>query len=55
MRMLKYFLKSFKNIFSPQKVEKTNLKSCSEFLKSTYFLTSQTAKTEEFLFQNVAY
>ena len=42
----------------PQKVEKTTLKSCSEKLKSTFFLTAssaQTAQTENFMFQNVAY
>ena len=42
----------------PQKVEKTTLKSCSEKLKSTFFLTASTAQmalTEEFMFQNVAY
>ena len=51
MRMLNFF-------FCPQKVEKITLKSCSEFLKSTFFLTAltaQTAQTEELLFQNVAY
>ena len=37
MWMLKYFLKNFKIVFCPQKVEKTTLKSCSEFLKSTFF------------------
>ena len=31
------FLKIFKKFFCPQKVEKTTLKSCSEFLKSTFF------------------
>ena len=45
--------------FRPQKVDKTTLKSCSEKLKSTLFslLTwaAQTAQTEEFMFQNVAY
>ena len=45
----------FLNLFCPQKVEKNTLKSCSEFLKSTFFLTALTAQTEEFLFQNVAY
>ena len=52
------FSKTFKKFFCPQKVEKTTLKICSEFLKSTFFLTAltaQTAQTEEFLFQNVAY
>ena len=44
--------------FYPTKSWKNPLKSCSEFLKSTFFLTAltaQTAQTEEFLFQNVAY
>ena len=53
------FLKIFKKNFCPQKVEKTTLKSCSEFLKSTFFfltaLTAQTAQTEEFMYQNGAY
>ena len=53
------FLKILKKNFFTTKVEKTTLKSCSEFLKSTFFfltaLTAQTAQTEEFLFQNVAY
>ena len=52
------FLKEFLGFFFPQKVEKTNLKSCSGKLKSTFFLTAltaQTAQTEEFMFQNVAY
>ena len=31
------FLKNFKKKICPQKVEKTTLKSCSEFLKSTFF------------------
>ena len=47
-----------KKTFCPQKVEKTTLKSCSEKLKSTFFLTAltvQMAQTEEFQFQNVAY
>ena len=47
-----------KKKFCPQKVEKTTLKSCSEKLKSTFFLTAssvQMAQTEEFMFQNVAY
>ena len=34
VRLLRNFLKIF---FCPQKVEKTTLKSCSEFLKSTFF------------------
>ena len=41
--------------FCPQKVKKNTLKSCSEFLKSIFSLTAQTALTEEFMFQNVAY
>ena len=45
--------------FCPQKVEKNTLKSCSEKLKSTFFSllpsAAQTAQTEEFMFQNVAY
>ena len=52
------FFDQTKNNFCPQKVEKTTLKSCSEFLNSTFFLTAltaQTATTEEFMFQNVAY
>ena len=59
VQMLKYFQNFFKFFFGPQKVEKTTLKSCSEFLKSTFFfltaLTAQTAQTEEFLFKNLAY
>jgi hypothetical protein len=54
----KYRQKKVPLVFCPQKVEKNTLKSCSEFLKSTFFLTAltaQTAQTEEFLFQNVAY
>ena len=54
---LQCFRKKF-NFFCPQKVEKTTLKSCSEKLKSTFFLTAssaQTAQTENFMFQNVAY
>ena len=41
--------------FAHKKLKKTTLKSCSGFLKSTFFLTALTAQTEEFLFQNVAY
>ena len=37
MRLLKCFWNFFKIFFCPQKVEKTTLKSCSEFLKSTFF------------------
>ena len=52
-------LKPLSVLHSKYKVEKTILKRCSEFLKSTFFpycpLTAQTAQTEEFLFQNVAY
>ena len=48
-----------KKKFCPQKVEKTTLKSCSEKLKSTFFSllpwAAQTAQTEEFMFQIVAY
>ena len=42
----------------PTKSWKSTLKICSEFLKSTFFLTALTAQidqTEEFLYQNVAY
>ena len=39
--------------FCPQKVEKNTIKSCSEILK--FFYRVQTAQTEEFMFQNVAY
>ena len=47
-------------MFWPPKVEKTTFKSCSEFLKSTFFpycqgQSAQMAQTEEFMFQNVAY
>ena len=53
------FKKKIKSFFCPQKVEKTTLKSCSEKLKSTFFpllpWAAQTAQTEEFKFQNVAY
>ena len=55
--MLQWFEKK-KVIFSLKKLEKTNIKSCSENLKSTFFLTSwaaQTAQAEEFVFQNVTY
>ena len=59
VRMLQYFLKSFENIFWPQKVEKTTLKKLLRIPQIHFFfltaLTAQTAKTEEFLFQNVAY
>ena len=34
--VLTYFLKN-SSFFCPQKVEKTTLKSCSEFLESTFF------------------
>ena len=47
------------NFFCPQKVGKNTLKSCPEKLKSTFFFltasSAQTAQTEEFMFQNVAY
>ena len=53
------FSKKKINIFCPQKVEKTTLKSCSEKLKSTFFpltaSTAQMAQTEKFMFQNMAY
>ena len=53
------FKKKNSFFFYPQKVEKTTLKSCSEKLKSTFFSllpwAAQTAKTEEFMFQIVAY
>ena len=59
MRTLQCFQKRFNFFFCPQKVEKTTLKSCSEKLKSTFFSltasSAQTAQTEEFMFQNVAY
>ena len=48
---IQYFQKSWK-------VEKTTLKSCSEKLKSIFFLTAwaaKTAQTEELMLQNVAY
>ena len=48
-------LKCLKRI---SKWKKNTLKSCSEFLKSTFSLTAltaQTTQTEEFLFQKVAY
>ena len=48
-----------KNIFLPTKSWKATLKSCSEKLKSTFFSllpwAAQTAQTEEFMFQIVAY
>ena len=49
------FFKKFQSFFCPQKVEKNTLKSCSEKLKYTFFLTASTAQIEEFMFQNVAY
>jgi hypothetical protein len=48
------FFKKIQKKICPQKVEKNTLKSCSEILKSTFFLTASTAQmaqTEEFLFQ----
>ena len=58
MGTLQYLKKN--KYFFPQKVEKTTLKSCSEKLKSTIFFSllpwaAQTAQTEEFMFQIVAY
>ena len=45
--------------FCPQKVEKTTLKDCSEKTQIHFFSltasTAQLAKTEVFMFQNVAY
>jgi hypothetical protein len=52
------FSKKNSIFFCPQKVENNTLKSCPEKLKSIFFLTAssaQTAQTEEFMFQNVAY
>ena len=46
------------HFFCPQKIGKNTLKSCPEKLKSTFFLfasSAQTAQTEEFMIQNVAY
>ena len=45
-----------KMFFADKKLKKT-FKSCSEKLKSIFFLTwaSQKAQTEEFMFQNVVY
>ena len=37
MRTLQWFWNFFKCLFWPPKVRKKNLKSCSEFLKSTFF------------------
>ena len=58
VRMLQYLKKKFKFYFCPQKFEKSTLKSCSEILRFFSSLLSwaaQTAETEEFLSQNVAY
>ena len=53
------FSKKFKKKnFAHKKLKKTTLKSCSEKLKSTFFLTASTAQmaqTKVFMFQNVAY
>ena len=52
-----FFLRS-KILFLPTKSWKNHPKSCLETLKSTFFLNAwatQTAQTEEFMFQNVAY
>ena len=49
--------KTIKNLFCPQKVEKTTIQSYSEFSIHFFSLTAwaaQTAQTEEFMFQNVA-
>ena len=55
--MLQYFQNKF-FFFCPEKVEKTTLKSCSENSNPLFSLlprAAQTAETEEFMFQNVAY
>ena len=53
------FFKKFQIFFWPSKAEKTALKSSSEISQIHFFfltaLTAQTAETEEFMFQNVAY
>ena len=48
----------FKFYFCPQKVEKTPSKVAQKNSNPLFFLTAwaaQTAQTEEFMFQNVAY
>ena len=59
VRTLQCLKKNYNCFFCPQKVEKTTLKSCSEKLKPTFFSllpwAAQTAQTEEFVFQIVAY
>ena len=58
MRMLKCFWKDFK-VFCPQKVEKTPSKVAHNISNSLFFFltawAAQTAQTEEFMLQNVAY
>ena len=52
------FLKYLKKTFCPQKVEKTPSKVAQKNSNPLFFLTAwaaQTAQTEEFMFQNVAY
>ena len=48
------FLKKIKFIFCPQKVEKTTLKSGSEFSNPFFFLTTLTAQTAQ-IFISVLY
>ena len=51
---IQYFQKIY--IFAYlRKVEKATLKSCSEKLKSIFFLTAWASQTEEVMFQNMAY
>ena len=54
MRMLKYLLKNF-NFFCPQKVEKNHPQKLLRIPQIFTALTAQTAQTEEFMFQNVAF
>ena len=53
------FLKNFHVFFCPQKVEKTTLKVAQKNSNPLFFSllpwAAQTAQTEEFMFQNVAY
>ena len=58
MLKLQYVQKKFKSFFCPQKVKKTPSKVAQKNSYPLFFLTAwdtQAAKTEGFMFQNVAY
>ena len=58
MRMLKYIFFKFKFFFAHKKLKKPPSKVAQNSSNPLFFitaLTAQTAQTEEFLFQNVAY